>query len=1403
MRKLTSLFAFCVVSSAVANAQITCDFTFANTGPLCTPYFVNAHANETSGFPVTQRTWTATFESSPAGTGNSSSFVAFVDSCGTYCLTLHSTNSNGDTCSVTKCRTIACSPVVDFSFTNTTGCMGLCVQAQCNSQPGNGTINSVLIDWGCGPITNLSNCPSTAITYCYSNCSPRSYSPVVVVGNSSGCISSRTYTNAITIVPSPVVANFTAADTFSCSTPHTTTITATPCAGCVYTWSNGGACTNPAVVVNSTSNTETVTFACYGNFTINLTVTDAQGCRSSFSRPDYIQVRQINPRMSILNDVAGCAPVCPTFEFNRLLNPFPDSINSVCWSFPGSTVPGGCKDTIQRCFTTPGCYDVKLVVGTNTGCLDSITYNDTICVGSPPVCTLTASDDTMCFEEGPVWFTVGGDTFDFAWVDFCDGETAIVHTNPFGHFYQDTGCFCATIIPYRDSCAGNTVTVSNICIQPPVARFDDSSSCFTRDTVFLRNTSIGATSFKWYFCNGDSSTVAEPFIVLPPCDTCRVTLESYNSVNGCPHVTSRLVKACAEASMTPTNVAGCVNKNSHRMMVVFQNTSQFPSAPGYPRWDPDTVAGGLNFAFAGVQTFAWPNYSAGNYVAAMVNVTTGGCRDTAYAHVLACEVEVDFSTNNACLPNPMCFTSAITDSFCTVDSIRWNFGDGTPLLYGVANPCHTYSQSGIYHVQLYAKNNLGCWDTMGHDVIITHPVIIDYDIDTTVCPGSLQCITNNTSGVLLTYNWDIPSDYPYDTFAFEPCFTFDIAGDYWINVTVSSSGFCSTRDSVLIHVCPPVASGSVSNDTILCPNPPQLITFMSTSLCADSIWWSFGDGLTGQGDTLVHYYTFPGVYPVCLFAATTDGCVDSVCIDTIVVSGPQIGTFSITPVSACACEDTVHVSLGTVNANSATFIYGCGMGFGGVNPINPIGTPQNPTFIDFDVAYCLRDSCQIQVILAATGGCQVRYNFTAYIDSADADFTYNSTGVCDSGIVCFNDNTHYALPQSHSVSWHWNFGDGGTDTTENPCHYYSAGGTYTVSLVVEVDNGCTDSIAKQLTLHGPPQANFSSFVTDSCNAATICFTDLSSADPPGIITKRMWCFGDGACDSLSVNPCHSFMNEGVYKTVLFVEDENGCVAMDSFDIVSSIQHISANAGVVSISDSCEFVIACFTDSSSSETPVIQSIWDIDGMVYNTAQPCHRFYTSGVQDIVLQTTNSSGCSSVDTFELNVIVSNPLNASFTYTDLNNGTVHFVNTSTGLYTNVLWDFGFTTSTTNSPIIPFSSTGAFPVTLTIADIRGCTDDTMIIVTVIVSSVNLLPDEVDVKIIPNPFHDFTTIEINGTDESYYFRIVNVLGEEILNSRCQSGEAFRLYRGKLSPGLFLFEVRAREKLLKRGKIVVE
>jgi len=83
------------------------------------------------------------------------------------------------------------------------------------------------------------------------------------------------------------------------------------------------------------------------------------------------------------------------------------------------------------------------------------------------------------------------------------------------------------------------------------------------------------------------------------------------------------------------------------------------------------------------------------------------------------------------------------------------------------------------------------------------------------------------------------------------------------------------------------------------------------------------------------------------------------------------------------------------------------------------------------------------------------------------EFATSSTFSC-SGEVSFTD-----LSTNEPSAWNWNFGDGTTSTQQNPTHFYSASGTYTVQLTVfnAVGQGTqTSQDLVTVTLLDPPVA---------------------------------------------------------------------------------------------------------------------------------------------------------------------------------------------------------------------------------------------------------------------------------------------------------------------------------------------
>ncbi len=136
--------------------------------------------------------------------------------------------------------------------------------------------------------------------------------------------------------------------------------------------------------------------------------------------------------------------------------------------------------------------------------------------------------------------------------------------------------------------------------------------------------------------------------------------------------------------------------------------------------------------------------------------------------------------------------------------------------------------------------------------------------------------------------------------------------------------------------------------------------------------------------------------------------------------------------------------------------------------------------------------------------------------------------------VTFTNQTITSL-QSHVF---WNFGDGFTDTIQNPVHIYTVAGVYDVSLEVTSSEGCVSSIIKRnaISTFGIPEA---SFIADP-NRASILHPLISFEDKSAGSINWDWDFGDGTGTSILQNPKYYYKDTGTYIVRLIVENDHAC-----------------------------------------------------------------------------------------------------------------------------------------------------------------------------------------------------------------------------------------------------------------------
>ncbi|MFT7542809.1 MAG: PKD repeat protein, partial [Gammaproteobacteria bacterium] len=123
------------------------------------------------------------------------------------------------------------------------------------------------------------------------------------------------------------------------------------------------------------------------------------------------------------------------------------------------------------------------------------------------------------------------------------------------------------------------------------------------------------------------------------------------------------------------------------------------------------------------------------------------------------------------------------------------------------------------------------------------------------------------------------------------------------------------------------------------------------------------------------------------------------------------------------------------------------------------------------------------------------------------------------------------------TDWNWDFGDGTVSTEQEPSHFYSVDGTYTVTLQVVGPIG-SDLEAKidyvVVATPDPPMADFVGAPLTLDAGEPVTFTDLST----GFVVSWTWDFGDGEASTLQ-SPVHAYVHPGTYDVSLTVSSTGG------------------------------------------------------------------------------------------------------------------------------------------------------------------------------------------------------------------------------------------------------------------------
>lgn len=263
-----------------------------------------------------------------------------------------------------------------------------------------------------------------------------------------------------------------------------------------------------------------------------------------------------------------------------------------------------------------------------------------------------------------------------------------------------------------------------------------------------------------------------------------------------------------------------------------------------------------------------------------------------------------------------------------------------------------------------------------------------------------------------------------------------------------------------------------------------------------------------------------------------------------------------------------------------------------------------------------------------------------------AQMTVTATAVPTSGVAPLDVTfTATVTGGTSPYNFDWDFGDGTTHGTTNPVtHTYNLAGRYTVRLTVTDSSPTplsttitvgTITVYLAVTISADPQCGLAPL--------NVCFT--GQGDYGYEPYSYRWNFGDNApaYNTTEQNPCHGYMNPGIYTASLTVTDSKGNTGTNTIPIVVYTEPLFTVTATADVTLGLAPLRVNFFGAHSTSTYISGAFeyeWDFgDGsQTCPDVAPQHIYSTPGVYTATLTVTGRDICgqewSYTDTVEITV-------------------------------------------------------------------------------------------------------------------------------------------------------------------------
>jgi gliding motility-associated-like protein len=1041
------------------------------------------------------------------------------------------------------------------------------------------------------------------------------------------------------------------------------------------------------------------------------------------------------------------------------------------WNFDDGVIDNTSGPIVSHTFTSEGEFMVDLFLFDNNGCASTNLVTVQVLVGTEPFFDGSTTDTSICLGE-----TV-----------CLDGVvTGVLYTGTPGavvtsaYLPDDVGqCFESTLT-YNIFSPGMTLTNINqlldICVTMEHSFMGDlvaSIICPNGQTVILHQQGGGGTNLgepidisgpadpigiPYDYCwseNAALSTWADcaafgptPNVMNTPSGTQTLVPDTYSPLNslsglvGCPLNGTWVLEFC---DLWAADDGWITDWSVNFDPALMPDVTQFTPIYG-PNCDSTFWTGTNASATAQISSTSpdcnticiTPN-AIGSYTyefsvtddfgctyttSTTVTVTPGPTIDAGPDQTVCTNVPTQLEATNAGAGTNCNYTFNLEDSF----GDGWNGASFQLLIDGVLAGTYTINtgSSATFSVPIPAGASIeiiytpGTWESEVTYEILDCTGAVVFSDGTFPATGSVYTGTN---GLNLVYSWSPTTGLSNPNIA-NPIATVTQETTYTVTAYENGHPLCGSTDQITLFIDPAVNAG-IDGTLTLCYNAAaeDLFPLLTGNPATNGTW--FDSGSAAVSNMFDPTTVAPGNHTFVYVVPSNGVCpADSAFVDVTVLGPGDPACCSVSFTSALTDASCAGVCDGTITITSVDatqYSYD-----GGAN---------------FTISNTATGLCggTYNVIVVGPGGCQVPLTINI------GEPAGISVSLTPNNVSCFGggDGSINSSVSGGSTPYTYTWDNGSTTAVASNL----TAGNY--CLTVTDDNGCT---ANDCEVISEPTALSLAFSTTDATCNGTCDGTATAVVGGGTAPYSYnWSGLAGNTSSTANSIC-----DGTYD--LIVTDAEGCTISELDWVIS--EPVALTTVVTAIDETCYGVC----DGSITIVSNTGVSFSINGGTTFSANNIYTDLCTGTYEVVVEDPN--GCSVTSTH----VISGPdaVDAFFIFgpqpANIMNTTISFENLSIGAV-SYLWDFGFTLSSDENPIVDFpdDTAGTYNVCLYAYNSANCPDSICF---------DVIIDEDFVVYVPNSFtpngdgmNDEFFVKGNDVDpEVFQFMIFNRWGELIFET---------------------------------------